>query len=168
MKLLISSISTSGFVLLGILLSKQPFRFFIPAIAMNHQSTPTCNVNSVQASLRIWLDRIPDSPSGALPPGVVPPAPQPRGSETHALNLELTLVNTNQQPQTARVLGWSWSQGDRTHPVAWSIQPDMSPLNRYNQIQRQLVELHGNQTVTAIMELEINGRSCQLQVQTQP
>ncbi|HEY9907547.1 MAG TPA: hypothetical protein V6D18_08055, partial [Thermosynechococcaceae cyanobacterium] len=69
---------------------------------------------------------------------------------------------------SAHVVGWSWSQGNRAYTAAWSIQPDMSPLNRYNQIQRQLVQLHSNQTVTAAIELEVNGQPCHLQVQIQP
>jgi hypothetical protein len=170
MKLSTTLIFIGSLVLLGTLLSKQPLSSLIPAITMTNQPTTTCSLDPVQASLRIWLDPIPHSPAGnaALPPGVNAPAPQAQGPETHALNLELTLVNASQNQQAAHVVGWSWSQGNRIYSAAWSIQPDMSPLNRYNQIQRQLIQLHANQAVTATMELKINGQPCHLQVQIQP
>ena len=169
MKLYTTFVFTGSLMLLGTLLSEQPRSLPTPTIPMNYRST-TCSLDPVQASLRIWLDSIPRTPdgNGALPPGINAPPPQPQGSETHALNLELTLVNASQNQQSAHVVGWSWSQGNRTDSAAWSIQPDMSPLNRYNQIQRQLVQLHGNQTVTAAIQLEINGQPCHLQVQIQP
>ncbi|MBD1999334.1 hypothetical protein H6G00_22430 [Leptolyngbya sp. FACHB-541] len=159
----------SSLMLLGTLIFEQPRSLPTPTIPMNHQST-TCSLDPIQSSLRIWLDPIPHSPGGnrALPPGVDAPAPQSQGSETHALNLELTLVNASQNQQAVRIVEWSWSQGNQTDSAPWSIQPDMSPLNHYNQIERQLVQLQDNQTIAVTVELEINSQPCHLQVQIQP
>lgn len=170
MKLSTALVFMGSLALLGTLLLKQPFSSLIPTITMAQQPTATCSLDPIQASFRIWLDPVPRSPagSGALPPGIEAPVPQSQGPETHALNLELTLVNDSQTQQVVHVVGWRWSQSNQTYPATWNVQPDMSPLNRYSQVQRQLVQLQDNQTVQAMMELEINGQPCSLQVQAQP
>ncbi|MEO0869055.1 MAG: hypothetical protein AAFY17_11530 [Cyanobacteria bacterium J06642_11] len=178
MKLSITLVSIGSLALLGAyLFAERSFSFLTSANTMTNQSTATCDGASagpgdhrspIQTQLRVWLDPIPRSPDGhgTLPPGVEAPAPQPQLSETHALNLELSVVNASQEQQTVHVAGWNWRQGNRTFPGFWNIQPDMSPLNRSDQIQRHLVQLEESQTVNVTMDLEINGQFCRLQVQT--
>lgn len=171
MQLSTTLVLIGSLMLLGtFLLTDQPSFPSLPALPMTHPSTATCHRNPVQASLRLWLDPIPQTPAGlaALPPGITPPPPQPRGPETHALNLELTLLNASTDSQSARIVGWSWSQGRQTHPQPWHGQPDLSPLNRDNWIERHLVQLQGNQPVKATVDLEINGQPCPMQVQLRP
>lgn len=163
--------SMSSLILLGILfLSKAPTTLFSSASTIMNTQTANCNRNPIKTSLRIWLDPIPRSPAGygALPPGVEQPAPEPQGPETHALNLELFLENTSEEQQSVRVLNWRWRQGGQTQLVSWNNPPDMSPLNRYNQVQRHLVKLNETETVSVEMDLGINGQQCQLKVQQQP
>ena len=115
-----------------------------PTTAMT-SSLPACSDSTIASQLRVWLDPIPRHPNGALPPGVIAPPPTPQGPETHALNLELNLHNTSTNSHTARVISAHWRQGNHDHPLPWSIQPDLSPLNRFSHIQRQLVTLKHNQ-----------------------
>ena len=164
-------VSISSLGLLGtVFLSQQPFSLFSSASTIMNSQTAICNRAPIQTSLRIWLDPIPRSPagSGALPPGIDPPAPQAQGPETHALNLELALVNTSEEQQSASVLGWRWSQGSQTEAIAWNVQPNMSPLNQYTQVQRHLVELEGAETVSVTMDLRINGQRCRLTAEQRP
>jgi hypothetical protein len=167
MKLPLFLLMSSGLVVLGTQLLSSPLSSNrILAIPMTQKTTCTCNLEPIQASLRIWLDPVFRSPdgNGALPPGLDAPPPEPQGPETHALNLELTLVNTSQRQQSVQVKGWSWRQGNETASADWNVQPDMSPLNQYTQIQRQLVELGERQPVIATVNLDINGQPCDLQV----
>lgn len=160
---ILTGIGTFG--LLGILfLFRQPAALFSSASTMINSQTAICNHAPIKTSLRIWLDPIPRSPagSGALPPGIDPPPAQVQGPETHALNLELGLVNTSEDQQSVSVLGWRWQQGSQTQAIAWNVQPNMSPLNQYTHVQRHLVELEGTEPVSVTMDLSVNGQRCRL------
>ena len=165
MRLLNMLVGIGSLGLLGtVFRSQQPFSLFSSASTIMNSQTATCNRDSIQTSLRIWLDPIPLSPagSGALPPGIDPPPAQVQGSETHALSLELGLVNTSEDQQSASVLGWRWQQGSQTEAIAWNVQPNMSPLNQYTHVQRHLVELEGTEPVSVTMDLSVNGQRCRL------
>ena len=129
--------------------------------------TKICNHHPIQANLRIWLSPIAHGPVGvgALPPGVELPRPQQPRSETHALNLELSLENKSDRQQSVSVLGWRWHQGSQTQQAHWAHQPDMSPLNRYSQVQQYLIKLDEAATISVDMDLEINGEPCHLEAQ---
>lgn len=164
-----------GSLILGIsLFTAFPFYHstwvFAIANKMVNQSVKTCTREPIQTRLRLWLELIPHTPigQGALPPGVTAPTPRPPRLETHALNLELELVNTSQTQQSIHVSGWQWRQGKQTHSKVWNRQPDMSPLDRYNQVQQQLVQLKENQVVNVSMDLNINGQHCYLHVKALP
>ncbi len=138
-----------------------------PAIAMTQTPVP-CTTPGIERQLRIWLDPIPSGPDGALPPGTSAPPPQVRGPETHALNVELSLINASPRSHQAQVLGSEWQQGTSTYPLPWDLQPDLSPLNRFRFIQRQLVQLQPGQPVVVRLTLELDGQPCQLEARTTP
>jgi hypothetical protein len=123
---------------------------------------PPCIDPTVESQLRAWLDRIPQRPDGALPPGVVAPPAPPRGPETHALNVELGLINRSSRSRSARVLAGRWSQGSREQPLGWGLQPDLSPLNRFSSIERQLIRLTTDEPLRVELDLELDGRRCRL------
>ncbi len=151
----------AGFVSASASASAPIFRSQRLPSAMATTLTP-CADPSVESHLRAWLDRIPQRPDGALPPGVVAPPAPPRGPETHALNVELSLINRSSETRTARVLAGRWSQGSREQPLGWGLQPDLSPLNRFNFIERQLIRLTTDEPVRVDLDLELNGRRCRL------
>ena len=164
-------VSIGSLGLLGtVFLLQQPFSLLSSASTTMNSPAATCNRDPIQTNLRIWLDPISRSPvvSGALPPGIDPPAPQIQGPETHALNLELALVNTSEDQQSASVLGWRWQQGSQTEAIAWNVQPNMSALNQYTHVQRHLVELEGAEPVSVTMDLSVNGQRCRLTAEQQP
>jgi len=145
--------------LLAAVLAGLPLHHAVPMTS----SLPLCFDSTIVSQLRVWLDPIPRHPDGALPPGVIAPPSPPRGPETHALNLELSLHNTSSNSHSARVISAHWHQGQGNHPLSWSIQPDLSPLNRFSHIQRELVILTDDQPLKVELVLELNGTHCRLE-----
>lgn len=91
--------------------------------------------------------------------------------------LHLTLFSLTIKPGSEKQMQWSlqtltlqtfFGIARCLTDETWRGITATSPLNRYSQVQRQLVEIQGNQRVTAKMELEINDQPCQLLVQVQP
>ncbi len=139
-------------------------------IMMMPAETATCHLTPISIHLRGWLDPIPTTPagSGALPPGVVPPTPQPLGPETHAINLELAIANASQVTQQVQVESWQWQQNQTPHPMTWEVQPDMSPLNHYSYVQRSPIQLQSRSPIHIKMMLKVNGQPCHLQLHLRP
>ena len=138
--------------------------------AMDHAPTPAsarCSASPIKAHLRAWLDRLPTRPDGsaALPPGVPAPPAQKPAAESHALNIELTLINTSKNLHTARVISLAWSQVQTVHPIPWQVQPDLSPMNRFQFIQRQLVKPMHDEPINVDLQLNLDGQVCLLRAQ---
>ena len=76
--------------------------------------------------------------------------------------MELNLINRSSQTRTARVLAGRWSQGSHEHSLGWGLQPDLSPLNRFSFIERQLILLSTDEPVRVDLDLDLNGRRCRL------
>ena len=168
MKLLYTLTVVSSLALTGIFfLSRHPVFLLSSTSTVMNLQTANCNRDPIRSNLRIWLDPIPRSPSGqgALPPGTHTPIRQAQDPETHALNLELFLENNSENQQAVRVLSWRWHQGEQTQQLSWNSQPEMSPLNRYTQVQRHLVKLNKIEAIRVEMALEINGQYCHLNTQ---
>ena len=51
---------------------------------------------------------------------------------------------------------------------SWEQLPDLSPLNRFQYLQRQLLQLQSNQPVYVHLNMEINGQVCVLKAKTAP
>ena len=144
----------------------QHLRSTIAAITMH--SPHSCNTDSIQASLRTWIDTTPRSTGGALPPGSVSSgAPQiPRHS--HVLNIELQLHNTSEQTQQVQIEQASWQQEAISSFFSWTRQPEMSPLNRFNTVQRLPLDLNPSQAVNVKLTLNLNGKTCSLTASSMP
>jgi hypothetical protein len=76
--------------------------------------------------------------------------------------VELSLINRSSQTHSARVLDGRWSQGSQGQPLSWSLQPDLSPLNRFSVIERQLIRLTTDDPVRVDLDLDLDGRRCRL------
>ena len=149
----------------------QPFhlqhqRSTIAAITMH--SPHSCNTDSIQASLRTWIDTTPRSPRGALPPGSISPHVRQVPSHSHVLNIELQLHNTSEQTQQVQIEQASWQQGDQENFFSWTRQPVMSPLNRFNTVQRLPLDLNPSQAVNVKLTLDVNGKPCSLTASSTP
>lgn len=136
-------------------------RLLTPFPAMASTLPPCANL-PIHSQLRVWLDPLPHQRPGALPPGIIAPPAPPRGPETHALNVELSLLNPSRQNHRARVVSAHWHQGEHTHALQWRQQPDLSPLNRFSHIQRQLVVLNTGSPVQVELIVDLDGRRCRL------
>lgn len=157
LRLTVPSAFASAFASASVAPARSPLLPFTMATPL-----PPCTDSTVELHLRAWLDRIPQRPDGALPPGVVAPPAPPRSPETHALNVELSLINRSSQTHSARVLNGRWSQGAHKQPLHWGLQPDLSPLNRFSVIERQLIRLTTDDPVRVDLDLDLDGRRCRL------
>ena len=136
--------------------------------AITMHSPHSCNTESIQASLRTWIDTTPRSPGGALPPGSISPHLPQVPSHSHVLNIELQLHNTSEQTQQVQIEQASWQQGDHEHFFSWTRQPVMSPLNRFNTVQRLPLDLNPSQAVNVQLTLDVNGKPCSLTASSTP
>jgi hypothetical protein len=125
-------------------------------------SANSCHTGAIQASLRTWIDPIPRSPGGALPPGSISAGTPATPSHSHVLNVELQLHNTSEQAQQVRIAQASWHQTTDTNLFPWTQQPDMSPLNRFSTVQRLPLNLDPSMPVHVTLALSINGQTCSL------
>ena len=132
----------------------------INSIAMN--PAPFCETDTIQASLRTWIDITPRSRSGALPPESIGSWIPQSSSHSHVLNIELQLHNSSEQTQQVHIKKASWKQGNHEKTFRWAHQPDMSPLNRFNTVQSLPLNLHPTQSVNVTLTLYLNGKSCSL------
>ena len=137
-----------------------------PAITMH--SPHSCNTESIQASLRTWIDTTQRAPNGALPPGSISPHLPQVPSHSHVLNIELQLHNTSEQTQQVQIEQASWQQGDHENFFSWTRQPVMSPLNRFNTVQRLPLDLNPSQAVNVKLTLDVNGKPCSLTASSTP
>ena len=130
--------------------------------AITMHSPHSCNTESIQASLRTWIDTTQRAPNGALPPGSISPRVPQVPSHSHVLNIELQLHNSSEQTQQVHIKKASWKQGNHEKTFRWAHQPDMSPLNRFNTVQSLPLNLHPTQSVNVKLTLYLNGKSCSL------
>ena len=144
----------------------QQLKSTITAITMH--SSHSCNTDSIQASLRTWIDTTPRFPDGALPPGSISPGIPQTPSHSHALNIELQLYNTSEQTQQVQIEQASWQQGTISSFFSWTRQPVMSPLNRFNTVQRLPLDLNPSQAVNVKLTLTVNGKPCSLTASSTP
>ena len=149
----------------------QPFhlqhqRSTIAAITMH--SPHSCNTDSIQASLRTWIDTTPRSPGSALPPGSITPHVPQVPSHSHVLNIELRLHNTSEQTQQVRIKKATWQQGNHENFFSWTRQPVMSPLNRFNTVQLLPLNLNTSQAVNVKLALSVNDKPCSLTASSTP
>ena len=140
--------------------------FLTTGITMTH-SHFNCFDTVIQSILDAWLDPL-QNQEGALPPDALQSAVPIQGPETHALNVELTLINPSRHLHTAHVLSGSWQQGEIEQAFSWEQQPDLSPLNHFQYIQRKLLQLKSKQPVYVHLNMEINGQACVLNAKTAP
>ena len=146
-----------------------PFKHLRSTIAEITMHSPhSCNTDSIQASLRTWIDTTPRFPDGALPPGSISPGIPQAPSHSHALNIELQLYNTSEQTQQVQIEQASWQQGAISSFFSWSRQPVMSPLNRFNTVQRLPLDLNPSQAVNVKLTLTVNGKPCSLTASSTP
>ena len=136
--------------------------------AITMHSPHSCNTESIQASLRTWIDTTPRSPGGALPPGSISPHLPQVPSHSHVLNIELQLHNTSEQTQHVKLEQASWQQGELASFFHWTRQPVMSPLNRFNTVQRLPLDLNPSQAVNVKLTLDVNGKPCSLTASSTP
>ena len=153
-----------GFIILAFLSVAAFTRIFATPSFSRHVMTSTCSslVQDVQSSLRIWVDATDRAPGWALPPGSIPPGATSEPTTSHILNVELQLTNSSEQTQSVQVVDAAWAQGAELVPFLWKRQPDMSPLNRFNTIQRLTLDLKPGAEVRVQLRLLVNGKSCLL------
>ena len=146
-----------------------PFKHLRSTIAEITMHSPhSCNTDSIQASLRTWIDTTPRFPDGALPPGSISSGTPQTPSHSHALNIELQLYNTSEQTQQVQIEQASWQQGAISGFFSWTRQPVMSPLNRFNTVQRLPLDLNPSQAVNVKLTLTVNGKPCSLTASSKP
>ena len=146
-----------------------PFEHLNPTItATTMHSAHSCKTDSIQASLRTWIDTTPRFPEGALPPGSISSGIPQTPSHSNVLNIELKLHNTSEQTQQVHIKKASWQQGDRKNFFSWARQPKMSPLNRFNTVQRLPLDSKPSQMVSVELTMNVNGILCSLTASSTP
>ena len=140
--------------------------FLTTGITMTH-SHLNCFDPVIESKLDAWLDPL-HNQEGALPPDALQSAVPIQGPETHALNVELTLINPSRKSHTALVLSGRWQQGETEQSFSWEQQPDLSPLNHFQYIQRQLLQLQSDEPIHIHLNMEINGKACVLKAKVSP
>ena len=125
-----------------------------------------CSSGMIHSELRLWVNPVPRSPGGALPPSHTNPQKLSNTSHTHIVNVELRLHNTTTATHQAKVLKAAWSQSSQRQEFRWSKQPDLSPLNRYNTIEHLPLTLSEKAPIEVELELTIDGKSCTLKGST--
>ena len=153
-----------GFIFLTFLSVTAFTRIFSNPSFSRHAMTPTCSSlgQDVQSALRVWVDATDRAPGWALPPGSIPPGATSAPTTSHILNVELQLTNSSEQTQSVQVVDAEWDQGVELVPFLWERQPDMSPLNRFNTIQRLPLDLKPGAQLRVELRLLVNGKSCLL------
>ena len=126
--------------------------------------TSTCSSlgQDVQSTLRVWVDGTDRALGWALPPGSILPGETSEPATSHVLNVELQLSNSSEQTHDVQVVDAVWAQGAELVSFLWERQPDMSPLNRFNTIQRLPLDLKPGAEVRVQLRLRVNGKSCLL------
>ena len=166
--LFMASLSVFGLQLVSTYISI-PFldsSFLSTKITMT-QPISNCSDPAIESKLKIWLDSLLNQ-EGSLPSSTLQSAVSIQGPETHVLSVKLSLINQSIKPHTARVLSGSWQQGDRHELFVWELQPDLSPLYRFEQIETLLIKLQSNQPVYVHLNMEINGQACVLKAKASP
>ena len=114
----------------------QHLRSTITTITMH--SPHSCNTDSIQASLRTWIDTTPRSPGGALPPGSVSSGAPQTPRHSHVLNIELQLHNSSEQTQQVQMRNRPEQMRGQRIPEQSQQRPAQSQRRRKPNKQRQM------------------------------